>query len=173
MFPRAMAGWPITAVAFLLAIFSGAEAATKPDGQLRFQAPSRIETEKGSGKNVEVSKPTERNAKKFGGEPLAFKNDPRTKKKSDKPHIVIAIAENLYETKTTLPAFATNVLENKLGCQTTIVHAHPERRHVVPGFAAAVENADVVVLSVRRRALPRWPADWAIRRRRSVHSARY
>lgn len=68
------------------------------------------------------------------------------------PHVVFVIGEELYETRTTLPRFAREVLEPS-GYETTVVRADPKGGHEFPGIEE-VEEADLLVLSVRRRALP-------------------
>lgn len=88
----------------------------------------------------------------LSGEPFRFHNDRR-------PHIVFVIAEKLYKTHETLPRYARDVWEKTHGARTTVLHADAKDRNVVPGFAAAVAKADVVVLSARRRALPKKDLD--------------
>jgi len=68
-----------------------------------------------------------------------------------RPHIAFAIAEQEYDTKTTLPAFAKEHLAGAYRC--TFVHANPRDRNDVPGLEA-LYDADLLVLSMRRRALP-------------------
>ena len=68
------------------------------------------------------------------------------------PHVVFVIGEELYETRTTLPRFAREVLEPN-GYETTVVRADPQGGHEFPGIEA-LEDADLLFLSVRRRALP-------------------
>lgn len=84
----------------------------------------------------------------LGGEPLRFAADAR-------PRVVIAIAEREYETRETLPAFARKVLEEVQGFSVTILHASPDDRNDIPALAEALEDADLLLVSVRRRALPR------------------
>ena len=66
-------------------------------------------------------------------------------------HAVFVIAEAEYGTKDTLPAFASKHLARD--CRCTFVHASPKDRNDVPGLAA-LYDADLLVLSMRRRALP-------------------
>ncbi len=82
----------------------------------------------------------------IGGQPFKFKGDVRRR-------AVVAIAEPLYDTKTTLPPLAKRVLEEQLGLEVTVVHGAKDR-HELPGFADALAKADLLVLSIRRRALP-------------------
>ena len=60
------------------------------------------------------------------------------------------IGEDEYKTETTLPAFATKELE-PLGMRCTFVIADPKSPHDFPGVEA-LDDADLLVLSVRRRA---------------------
>ena len=69
---------------------------------------------------------------------------------TDQPkHIVIVIAEREYDTKRTLPALAKKHLSNY---RVTIVIADPKEPNRLPGLVAALEDADVALISVRRRA---------------------
>ncbi|MCG8653606.1 MAG: ThuA domain-containing protein [Pirellulales bacterium] len=68
-----------------------------------------------------------------------------------KPHVVMLIAEREYQTDQTLPAFAKQYLERDY--RTTFVRADAKDRHSLDGIEA-VEQADVLVVSVRRRTLP-------------------
>jgi nicotinamidase-related amidase len=68
-----------------------------------------------------------------------------------RPHVVFVIADDEYGTEKTLPAFAQAELEPELRC--TFLHANPLDRNDIPGLNA-LYDADVVVLSVRRRFLP-------------------
>ena len=67
--------------------------------------------------------------------------------------VVFVIGEGEYQTKRTLPAFARAELTGKRGFVCTFVHADVNHPNLFPGIEA-VERADLVVLSVRRRALP-------------------
>ncbi|MFP6701316.1 MAG: ThuA domain-containing protein [Planctomycetaceae bacterium] len=82
----------------------------------------------------------------LGGKPFAFKNDHR-------PKAVFLVAEKIYNTKSTLPVMARHLFENRLGFQATVLHA-ADGVHQIQGMAAAVAEADLLVVSVRRRALP-------------------
>ena len=70
------------------------------------------------------------------------------------PHVVFLISEDEYDTRTTLPAFAEAMLA-PLGLRFTILHSTAEdtNRFPEPAFNA-VTNADLLFLSLRRRALP-------------------
>ncbi|MDP7275114.1 MAG: ThuA domain-containing protein [Planctomycetaceae bacterium] len=69
------------------------------------------------------------------------------------PHVVFLIGEREYETRKTLPAFARDVLIRQLKYRCSFVHADPKDGNSFPGIQA-IKNADLLVLSVRRRALP-------------------
>lgn len=69
-----------------------------------------------------------------------------------RPRIVLLIGEELYQTRTALPRFAADVLE-PAGFEVSTVTAEPQGGHRFPGLAA-LSDADLLVLSVRRRALP-------------------
>jgi nicotinamidase-related amidase/type 1 glutamine amidotransferase len=82
----------------------------------------------------------------LGGKPFKFKGDVR-------PRVVIAIAESEYDTKSTLPPLAKNLLGGKLGLDTTVLQGSAAD-HVIPGFADTLAKADLLILSIRRVALP-------------------
>ena len=63
---------------------------------------------------------------------------------------MFVIGEDEYQTEKTLPAFALKELE-PLGIRCTMAIADPKSPHDFPGVAA-LEDADLLVLSVRRRA---------------------
>jgi type 1 glutamine amidotransferase len=67
--------------------------------------------------------------------------------------VVFLIGEREYETRKTLPAFARDVLIRQLKYRCSFVHADPKDGNSFPGIQA-IKNADLLVLSVRRRALP-------------------
>lgn len=68
------------------------------------------------------------------------------------PQIVFVIGEREYETAKTLPAFAAReIADAGFGC--TFIHADSADGNSFPGLEA-LETADLLVLSVRRRALP-------------------
>ncbi|MEM0896323.1 MAG: ThuA domain-containing protein [Verrucomicrobiota bacterium] len=89
----------------------------------------------------------------------------------DKPEFLFLIGEHEYGTKKSLPEFAENNLQPK-GYKTTFIFAKSDDRkesgcHEFPGFLAALNTADVLVISTRRRfpsteemaAVRRWIAD--------------
>lgn len=82
-----------------------------------------------------------------GGEAFVFKWDVPTK-------VVIAIAEPEYKTWETLPALAKKIWTRQRGYETKILIGDP-KKHDIPGLAEALKDADVLVLSVRRQALPK------------------
>ncbi|HYT91542.1 MAG TPA: ThuA domain-containing protein, partial [Gemmataceae bacterium] len=82
----------------------------------------------------------------LGGQAFRFKGDVRKQ-------AVVAIAEPLYDTKTTLPQFAKRVLQEQLGLEVTVIHGAKDKNDM-PGLTDALAKADLLVLSVRRRALP-------------------
>jgi type 1 glutamine amidotransferase/nicotinamidase-related amidase len=67
------------------------------------------------------------------------------------PNIVFAVAEDEYDAKTTMPAFAAEELEKKLGYKPTVLQS--DSKTDLPGLEA-LEGADLVVLYMRRRELP-------------------
>ncbi|PHS01799.1 MAG: nicotinamidase [Blastopirellula sp.] len=83
----------------------------------------------------------------IGGKPFAFKWDVPTK-------VVVAIAEPEYETWETLPALAKKIWTTQRGFDLTVVIGDAEK-HTIPGLVKALKNADVLVLSARRQALPK------------------
>lgn len=80
-----------------------------------------------------------------GGAPFAFKEDKR-------PHVVFVISEPEYKTEETLPLFARAELESR-GLRCTFVHSRAGKLNEFPDIAA-VKNADLLVLSVRRQIPP-------------------
>jgi putative membrane-bound dehydrogenase-like protein len=68
----------------------------------------------------------------------------------DRPRAVFLIGEDEYNTDETLPAFAIKELE-PAGIRCTFIIADPKSPHEFPG-AQALDDADLLVLSVRRRA---------------------
>lgn len=68
-----------------------------------------------------------------------------------KPHVVMLVAEREYQTDETLPRFAERHLAGEY--RTTFVFADPDDPNRLVGIDA-VDDADVLVVSVRRRTLP-------------------
>lgn len=67
------------------------------------------------------------------------------------PHIVLAIGEDEYDAKSTLPAFAKTELE-KRGYRCTVLQANQGKTHL-PN-ASALDSADLLILYLRRTTLP-------------------
>jgi nicotinamidase-related amidase len=82
----------------------------------------------------------------IGGVPLKFKWDVPTK-------VVVAIAENGYGTAQTLPALAKNIWNADRGYEVKVIQGDPDK-HNLRGLPGALKDADALVLSVRRQALP-------------------
>ena len=68
-----------------------------------------------------------------------------------RPKLVIISAEDEYETDKTLPVFAHDYLGKDF--QTTLLFGNPEVRDDIPGIKA-LSDADVALVSIRRRVLP-------------------
>jgi type 1 glutamine amidotransferase/nicotinamidase-related amidase len=79
--------------------------------------------------------------------PFRFKDDVR-------PLAVLAISEDEYRTSQTLPAFARDVVQDRLGVDVKVLLGDPKNPNVIPGLAEALDKADLLVVSMRRRALP-------------------
>ncbi len=82
----------------------------------------------------------------IGGETFRFAGDVR-------PKIVVAIAEPQYGTRETLAHFARERWKQLQGFEVAILQGDPAK-HDVPGLAEALQDADLLVLSARRVALP-------------------
>ncbi|MFO1094966.1 MAG: isochorismatase family protein [Planctomycetaceae bacterium] len=80
----------------------------------------------------------------IGGKPFRFKNDTR-------PHLVIVSAEDEYKTEETLPKFAADQLGKVF--RITMLFGSETERNSIPG-TEAIDEADVLLVSVRRRPLP-------------------
>jgi hypothetical protein len=63
------------------------------------------------------------------------------------------IGEREYDTQTTLPAFARLELRAR-GFRFTVIEADSTDPNAFPGLENALQEADLLVLSVRRRTLP-------------------
>jgi type 1 glutamine amidotransferase len=68
-------------------------------------------------------------------------------------HIVMMIGEDEYHTWETLPEFAEKELK-PLGYRVSIINADATDKNRFPGLIAALKDADLLVLSVRRRTPP-------------------
>jgi type 1 glutamine amidotransferase len=73
-----------------------------------------------------------------------------------RPHVVMLIAEDEYQTEQTLPEFAHRYLEPNY--RVTVLRGDARERHRIPGMEA-IDTANLVVVSVRRRALPQADLD--------------
>ena len=80
----------------------------------------------------------------LGGVPFQFAEDHR-------PHLVIVMAEDEYETNSTLPKFALTHLGKNF--RVTTVFGSERERHSIPGLSA-IDDADAMLISIRRRVLP-------------------
>lgn len=72
----------------------------------------------------------------------------------EKTRVVIMIGEQEYETKDSLPVFARENLSSD-EFDVTIIHVNPSDSNDFPGLIGALEKADVLLISVRRRTPPR------------------
>lgn len=68
-------------------------------------------------------------------------------------NLVFMIGEDEYLTWETLPAFAKSDVE-PLGHHVTIIHADTADKNSFPGIVEALKNADLLLVSVRRRTPP-------------------
>lgn len=68
------------------------------------------------------------------------------------PNIVLAIAEDEYHAKETLPEFAKSELEGRLGFHCTILQS--DSKTDLQG-TEALKNADLLIMFMRRRTLPK------------------
>lgn len=71
--------------------------------------------------------------------------------RDQRPQIVFVLGDEEYQTAETLPEFAKQYLERKYRC--TFLSANATNRNDIPGLSA-LYDADLLVLSVRRRFLP-------------------
>lgn len=86
----------------------------------------------------------------LGGAPFRFRNDRRS--------ILLVLGDDEYRTEVTLPAFAKQELEPR-GFRVRVVEASKEKPNDFPGLAKAVAEADLVLVSARRRTPPREQLD--------------
>jgi nicotinamidase-related amidase/type 1 glutamine amidotransferase len=91
--------------------------------------------------------PTVTSDQVLGDKPFRFKNDLR-------PLVLLAISEDEYQTGRTLPVFARDVLQDQLGLDAKALHGDTKNPNILPGLAEGLAKADVLLLSLRRRALP-------------------
>lgn len=88
--------------------------------------------------------PTISSEQVIGGEPLKFAGDKRK-------HLVMMIGEKEYRTNETLPKFAREQVS--AGFRLSVLTPDPKDPNSFPGIGV-LETADVLLVSVRRRALP-------------------
>ncbi len=88
--------------------------------------------------------PTITSDQRIGGEPFVFQHDTR-------PHVVFLIGEKEYRTNETLPRFALEQLGKDY--RVSFVFADTTDRNQFPGIKA-LEDADILFVSVRRRTPP-------------------
>jgi type 1 glutamine amidotransferase len=69
------------------------------------------------------------------------------------PHIVFMIGEDEYHTWDTLPDFAKRELESR-GYRVTIIQQDAKDKNTFPGLVDALQSADLLFVSVRRRTPP-------------------
>jgi nicotinamidase-related amidase/type 1 glutamine amidotransferase len=81
----------------------------------------------------------------LGGSPFRFRNDRR--------NLAVVIGEDEYKTELTLPVFVRQQLE-PCGFRVTVVQSDAADPNQFPGLIEAVRQADLVLLSVRRRTPP-------------------
>jgi type 1 glutamine amidotransferase len=72
--------------------------------------------------------------------------------------VVLMIGEDEYKTSETLPEFAKTELESR-GMQVTVIQEDSKNKNNFPGLVEALNTADLLVLSVRRRIPPREQMD--------------
>ncbi len=89
--------------------------------------------------------PTVTSDQVLGGTPFRFSKDTR-------PHVVIACSEPEYKTEVSLPPFALQQLGKQF--RVTQVFGDDQDGNVLPGLNEALADADVLLVSIRRRALP-------------------
>jgi nicotinamidase-related amidase/type 1 glutamine amidotransferase len=88
--------------------------------------------------------PSVTSADLLGGAPFRFKDDKR-------PHLVVVIGEDEYKTEQSLPPFALKQLGKDFRVST--IFASEKNPNDFPG-TEVLEDADLVLVSVRRRLLP-------------------
>ncbi|MEX0792753.1 MAG: ThuA domain-containing protein [Pirellulaceae bacterium] len=88
--------------------------------------------------------PTISSEQLIGGHAFRFAADKR-------PHVVMVVAEKLYDTARTLPEIAVQPLGKDF--RVTVLHADEQQSAGIPGLEF-LDEADVLLLSARRRSLP-------------------
>lgn len=87
----------------------------------------------------------------LGGEPFRFRAD-------QPPKVVFLIGEDEYKTWDTLPVFAEKFVDWR-GLETAVIQQNPDDKHDFPGLNDALKDADLLVVSVRRRGLAKEQLD--------------
>lgn len=82
--------------------------------------------------------------------PFRFRHDHR-------PHIAVVMAEDEYHTRETLTRFARRWLQRDY--RVSLIYADVEDRNQIPGLTR-VRDVDLLILSARRRVLPREQLAW-------------
>jgi nicotinamidase-related amidase/type 1 glutamine amidotransferase len=82
----------------------------------------------------------------LGGEAFRFGRD--------RKKIVMLIGDDEYKTEASLPAYVKSDLE-PLGFNMTIIHSDSADKNHFPGMKEAIQQADLVLVSVRRRTPPK------------------
>ena len=95
--------------------------------------------------------PTLTSADIIGDKPFRFSRDRR-------PHVVFMIGEKEYETRRTLPEFVHTELTPR-GIRPIFVHVSKTDPNDFPGLVTALERADALFISVRRRTPPKKQLD--------------
>ena len=87
----------------------------------------------------------------LGGNEFRFTEDKR-------PHVVVLIGEDEYKTWETLPAFAKENLAWR-GLRVSVIQRDASDKNRFPGLNEVLRDADVLLVSLRRRALPKEQLD--------------
>jgi nicotinamidase-related amidase/type 1 glutamine amidotransferase len=85
----------------------------------------------------------------LGDQAFRYKSDTR-------PHLAIVVAEDEYQTERSLPEFAAGQLGQDF--RVSFVFGSDKQRNEIPGLEV-LDEADLLLLSVRRRVLPRESMD--------------
>ncbi len=102
--------------------------------------PNPLPAKPGRGDKADIGDPTK---------PFRFKDDKR-------PHLVVISAEDEYRTEVTLPEFAAKHLGRDF--KVSFVFETPSKKYDLPGVEV-VNEADVLLISARRRPLPKAQLD--------------
>lgn len=76
----------------------------------------------------------------------------------DRRKVVMVIGDDEYKTEVTLPEFAKSELE-PLGFEVQVIHSDSKDKNNFPGLVEALDGADVLLVSVRRRTPPKEQLD--------------